>query len=549
MPPYRLRIKRLDFISAVDAGAQGHIANVSLIKRAQKIGKDLACTVAKVDESLGLVFGWAMASSIDGGETPHVDHQDDAIDMSGDDFIKACVEFMETGAAADVMHDGKRDGRVVFAMPLIKQVKDALGIKSDVEGFAIAMKPSPATFKRFQSGELRAFSIGGLGEREPLVTKYLFSRVLKEAVLTSETDGHQHALDLDEPTSEWREMYSTSYQVAAGAVVSHNHTWTFDTATGVITLGSDSGHTHTLDAVVPPDVLAAYLALDAVKDAKNALIAAAPIAVVDELSDGVPMPLAVEESSGATVVVNVNARKPTSKSTPKSPLPTVKAQPETKPMNLAKMLALIVAMTPSQQEHVAKLAPDEVEPFFAKNATERTAILKAADEADAVIFKGALSGIEVRKSDGSKMLELAKHSESTAATLAKREAEIEKSEIRKQAADVLGGMPGDDDTHDFIIASLRKSGDPVKAAKALETLTGMRAETKIGKRVPGIGGVDAPAAITKQSAYVELEKGLLSFAKEKNITKGLWTEGLSAFTKTAVGAELERVYNDACASA
>jgi len=31
---YRLKIKRLDFISSVDAGAQGPISNVALLKRA-----------------------------------------------------------------------------------------------------------------------------------------------------------------------------------------------------------------------------------------------------------------------------------------------------------------------------------------------------------------------------------------------------------------------------------------------------------------------------------------------------------------------------------
>jgi hypothetical protein len=164
---YRLRIKRLDFISAVDAGAQGDISNVALIKR-KADGLELTCQVSKLDESLGLVFGWALASTLDGGKTDHVDFQDDVVETNSDDFIAAAAEFMEKGAESDVMHNENVDGRVVFAMPLVPEVNAALGIKSDVHGLAIAMKPSPETFKRFQSGELRAFSIGGVGSREEI---------------------------------------------------------------------------------------------------------------------------------------------------------------------------------------------------------------------------------------------------------------------------------------------------------------------------------------------------------------------------------------------
>jgi hypothetical protein len=548
---YRLKLSKLQFCSLVDQPAQPH-ARTLLIKRAPAGDKIKAeARFVKASDELGLAFFWAFTSTNPDG-SDHFDLQGDNIDQ---EFIKAAMDFMvDGGGAVDEMHSNRPGaGRVVFAMPMTPEIAKAFGVVTKTSGLMIAIKPGADQLAKLKDGTYNGVSIGGLGEREAikrLAKNHLFARVLKEAVLTSETDGHQHALDLDEPTSEWREMYTTSYQLVEGANASHAHTWTFDTATGVITLGSDSGHTHTLDAVVPPDVLAAYLALDAAEDAKNERLAAAPCPVMDDPSDGVPMAMPVEESSGATVVVQVNARAPQSKSTPRTPVRTVKAQPETKPMNLAKMLAAILAMTPSQQAHVAKLAPEEVEPFFTKSSTERAAILKSADDEDGVIFKGEVSGIEVRKSDGSKVLELAKQNEATASTLAKREAEIEKADIRKQAAEDFGGMPGDDDTHDFIVASLRKGGDPVKAAKAMETLTGMRNETKIGKRAPGLGGIDSPSVVTKQSAYLDLEKGLLPFCAEKHIsvTKA-WTDGLDAFSATPAGSALVKNYNDAKSAA
>ncbi|HET9893241.1 MAG TPA: hypothetical protein VFQ42_22375 [Mycobacterium sp.] len=173
-PYFRLRIKSLKFISAVDAGAQGPIANVALIKRAPAgaAGDDIdaTCHVYKLDEKLGLVFGWALATSLDGGATPHVDLQKDAI-VGDDELIKIAAEFMEASAANDVLHDENPDGKIVFAMPLTKAVCAALGIQSDTHGLAIAMKPSPETFKRFLSKELNAFSIGGVGEREVVKAK------------------------------------------------------------------------------------------------------------------------------------------------------------------------------------------------------------------------------------------------------------------------------------------------------------------------------------------------------------------------------------------
>jgi len=182
-PRYRLKLTSLKFISAVDAGAQGEISNVALLKRHDANGIEATCQVVKIDAALGLVFGWALASSLDGGKTQHVDLQGDAI--QNDDLIKVAAEFMESAAASDVMHDDAPDGRIVFAMPLIPEINAALGIQSDVHGLAIAMKPSAETFKRFQSGELKAFSIAGQGERTPLVEKLAPGSISASAIASA----------------------------------------------------------------------------------------------------------------------------------------------------------------------------------------------------------------------------------------------------------------------------------------------------------------------------------------------------------------------------
>lgn len=179
----------MKFISAVDAGAQGPIANVALVKRAPSGDEySLTAKVAKLDESLGVVFGYAVASTVDGGRSPHIDLQGDAV-VGGDELIKVALGFAEAGAQSDVMHDCIKDGWVPFVMPLNAETKRAFQLTGDVEGIAIGMKPSTETFKRFQSGELAAFSIYGTGERSPLEKSVITVPVHLDTAQADAADG------------------------------------------------------------------------------------------------------------------------------------------------------------------------------------------------------------------------------------------------------------------------------------------------------------------------------------------------------------------------
>lgn len=122
-------------------------------------------TVVKVDKNLGLVFGWAIICKKDGE-----DYYDLNIDKSGErvpehipesSMLAAASDFMENGRVAKEMHNGKAKGSVVFAFPLTTEIAKAMGIKTKVTGLMIAMKPSKELLKKFASGELKGFSIGG----------------------------------------------------------------------------------------------------------------------------------------------------------------------------------------------------------------------------------------------------------------------------------------------------------------------------------------------------------------------------------------------------
>lgn len=119
--------------------------------------------VVKVSPRLGIVFGYAIVSKINGED--YYDHHGDHIPE--DSMLKAAVGFMESERVACDMHQRAADGSVVksgqvlFAFPMTQEIADSLGIVVKQTGLLVAMKPSPEVLKKFESGEYTGFSIGG----------------------------------------------------------------------------------------------------------------------------------------------------------------------------------------------------------------------------------------------------------------------------------------------------------------------------------------------------------------------------------------------------
>lgn len=113
--------------------------------------------VAKIDEDLGLVFGYAIVSKVDG--EPYFDSQGDHIPE--DAMLKAATDFMVNSRVAKEMHHGEQVGAVVFAFPLTAEIAKALDIEARKTGLLIAMRPGPDVLAKYKSGEYQGFSIGG----------------------------------------------------------------------------------------------------------------------------------------------------------------------------------------------------------------------------------------------------------------------------------------------------------------------------------------------------------------------------------------------------
>lgn len=119
--------------------------------------KNLSVKVAKVDTDLGLVFGYAIICTQH--DVEYFDTQGDHIPE--DAMLHATMEYMMGDRPALDMHDGEPVGKVVYGLPVTKDIAASLGLSTDRTGFVVGMKPNPAMLAKFKSGEFSGFSIGG----------------------------------------------------------------------------------------------------------------------------------------------------------------------------------------------------------------------------------------------------------------------------------------------------------------------------------------------------------------------------------------------------
>lgn len=120
--------------------------------------------VFKADADNRIVYGWASVITKNG--EPVVDTQGDVIEAAV--LVKAVTDFMVDVREAHVMHEGEQHGTVIHSFPMVGEIAKSLGIQCDREGWIVGLKVSPEVMKRVDSGELRAFSIGGSAIREKI---------------------------------------------------------------------------------------------------------------------------------------------------------------------------------------------------------------------------------------------------------------------------------------------------------------------------------------------------------------------------------------------
>lgn len=114
--------------------------------------------VSKVDEELGVVFGYAIVCKQRGEE--YYDIQGDHIPEES--MLKAAFDFMSGNRVAKDMHEGKQTGQVLFGMPITQEIAESLRIDVNQTGLIVGMKPSSnELLEKYKTGEYTGFSIGG----------------------------------------------------------------------------------------------------------------------------------------------------------------------------------------------------------------------------------------------------------------------------------------------------------------------------------------------------------------------------------------------------
>ena len=121
--------------------------------------------IAKVDESLGLVFGWGIVCKRNGED--YYDTQGDHIPEES--MLEAVTDFAKTAQTAGDMHIFE-DGTVTHEFPMTEEIAVSLGLSTNGNtGWLVGVSPSPEVLAKFVSGERTGFSIGGSRIEEEVI--------------------------------------------------------------------------------------------------------------------------------------------------------------------------------------------------------------------------------------------------------------------------------------------------------------------------------------------------------------------------------------------
>jgi len=249
----------------------------------------------------------------------------------------------------------------------------------------------------------------------------------------------------------------------------------------------------------------------------------------------------------------LSAAAPVAISTPLVAVPTVKSQEQSMPteqeIKIAELtktvarLEQVASLSDAQRAHHATLRGQDAEGFLAKSQLERDAVLKAVGDADAPIYKTA-SGIEIRRSDGSVALQLAKQSDAAAVVqatqaeaLAKSQALAETQAFEKRAATDLSAFAKTMPVHIAIMRALDAIPDETIRKEALEAIKAANvAMVALGKAHGTSNGSPLEA-----DALEEFEKARAAFATIRKIADPIDATG--AFLATAEGRALKAAYD------
>lgn len=455
--------------------------------------------------------------------------------------------YIEPGGTKD--DDGKTTPRSLRHFPY----RDAAGT-IDIAHLRAACSDIPkSSLPADKRQELQRKAETLLGAQHDKASK----RLRKQAVLTSAVDGHQHQIDLDDPADAWNaDKLSTSFNTAEGATYGHSHAWIYD-ATGKITIASDSGHTHTVDAVVPPDVIRqAQLNESGERCSQCGCMCESgarfcPQCGCAMASDGTPnAPMSDDDSESGPSIAIIELRAPEPISTLSDTAPTVdtesKEQPAMDALQImtdkykdlekrALHLEKLVALSDAQRAYHTRLVGQDADVFLNKSNLERELEISEFAKADEIVYTSPITGEAFRKSCNARELRLQKQADD--ATLALR-AEATKRidlEFATKGAEVLShiGKGAKGNLAGRVMKAISAEfTDRDEYEEVLEKLRGLNEAMKMLGKSNGVTTAPDP---TPSDPAVKLETLAKRYAEEQKVT---YPKAYDAVLATPAGAAL-----------
>jgi hypothetical protein len=456
---HRLRLSKLRLLSPVDTPAQ-ETATARLTKGADGVRFSGEFRVAKADEKLGLVFGYAFTETKRGAD--YYDLHGDQV-VCDDEMIKVALGFVEDGALADEMHDGIPTGSVPFVMPMTDDIAKAFGIEGAERGLMVGMKPAPAAFEKFLDGTYTGFSLDGLGVREAVE-----DATQKRAQLTDDVAGHAHLVYDDQ-----EQAGETSWSHAEGSDGGHSHPWV-RTMDGDLVIGASDGHTHTLVSVEKSRTSAVKCAAGCGAELDDRERGAG-----DSVNGGTACSKCLDPNSWrlqAGAAEHHHSPWSLTNST-QPPIPAAKAhnqeiQMDEKIKALEAELAIAKAfgrLNDEEKAYANGLDEAERADFITATKAKRAEVLKAAADADPVEYTAA-DGTEYRKSAGTALISLAKRADDAEKVAKAERAARADQELRKRAESDLRHLPGDLEHHVSLLKAVESIEDEDARNGALNAL-------------------------------------------------------------------------------
>jgi len=326
------------------------------------------------------------------------------------------------------------------------------------------------------------------------------SKVLKKALLTSNTSGHSHLIFLSDYTIFEGAGYTSWTE-------GHDHPFVIEDG-GDIKIGMAYEHDHySLEVVAKIEGEESLLALIKEFDfeAENADVVAnfiAQSAKTLELTMPTEGPLVDLINKNAADIGGGQAHKEES-IMPKDNNAETQAAKELDAIK--KQLATATALATlndAQKSFYAKLDEAGQAAFLAKSVEDREAEIEVAKSANKSVYKSA-DGSEYFANDDPRLVAMAKRADMDAAKTAKVLADNADLTYKSRATAELGNLPGAIETHVELLKSIDKIEDKEVRAEAMKTLTAKN--ESFAPTLQTFGSTEQPVDKGQADAEAQLE--------------------------------------------